>query len=585
MQKKTPIWPLYVADALMFLTVLAACLPNIRLYEPLGVWQTAILAGIVFVAMLMVLTPYVLDSIAGVKVARINAAKSKIQSDEQLRTIFGDLRTLRNSLIEQMENTQKAKNLADSVAQELLGEKLRLKKLDESVEKLAQKSKADSEAFGGLKLALGEFKSELASAKDGGELEPRIAKLERESEKLSGEFEDIKIKIEELIGEIQSALAGGGESESEAESEESEGEADEEPAGGGEAEEQFEADDNGAEFVEAREGETFDGDSGEAEFEEQAEAEDGEGEPGESAWQDEPEEAEDKNFENGGKEEELEDSAEEGEDGVEVEDKDESGAEENKEVKEDTSEPQGVESEDKIKGEGEAPDANSEGEASESKEAEAAEIAKHDAENGIADTEVEEPIKKSKSHPNWAGMIDKALSNSQAFSTRSVVSRFIEKNKMGEAPDLSDQSEPPLAEKLGEPDVSESESAEEVEDSKEYEDLKKEEKKNPQAALFDDLEIPEIKRAKPARRGDTAIVANAFLGIGNRPFVRGSSAGLSPDKGVAMQMLEIGKWQWICEALPTDPIKITIWLNDEKPSTLGEIVLNPGETLDIDLSF
>lgn len=580
MQKKTPIWPLYVADALMFLTVLAACIPNIRLYEPLGVWQTAILAGIVFVSMLLVLTPYVLNSIAEVKTAKINMAKSKIQSDEQLRTIFGDLRTLRNSIIEQMENTQKAKNLADSTAQELLGEKLRIKKLGDSVERLAQKSEADEEAFGGLKLAFGEFKSELAAAKSGGELEPRIAKLESDSAKLSGDFEEIKIKIEELIGEIQSALAGGGAEEAELKAgEESEGE---------EAEEQFEAADNGAEFSEADESETYDGDSGKADkadFEERAEVEKGEDELNESAEQDEPEELESKNFENSRKEKKLEDSAEDGDDELKPEDKAESGAEASKEVKEDTAKPQDEESEGKINGEGEAGGANPEGEASENKDAEAEEIARHDAENGISDTEVEEPIKKPKSHPNWAGMIDKALSNSQAFSTRSVVSRFIEKNKIGEAPDLSDETEAPLAEKLGEPDVSESESVEEIEGSEEYKDLEKEEKKNPQAAFFDDLEIPEIKKAKPARSGDTAIVANAFLGIGNRPFVRGSSAGLSPDKGVAMQMLEIGKWQWICEALPTDPIKITIWLNDEKPSTLGEIVLNPGETLDIDLSF
>ncbi|MBS1485457.1 MAG: hypothetical protein HP060_01485, partial [Opitutales bacterium] len=213
-------------------------------------------------------------------------------------------------------------------------------------------------------------------------------------------------------------------------------------------------------------------------------------------------------------------------------------------------------------------------------------IAKHDAENGISDTEVEEPIKRPSSQPNWAGMIDKALLNSQASNTRSVVSKFIEKNKAGEAPETSDASEPSLSEKLGEPDVSESESAEEIEDSKEYKDLEKQQSgKSAQAALFDESEIPESKKAKPAKSGETAIIANAFLGIGNKPFVRGSSAGLNPDKGVAMQMLEIGKWQWICEALPTDPIKITIWLNDEKPSTLGEIVLNPGETLDIDLSF
>lgn len=81
MQKKTPLWPLYVADALMFLTVLAVCVPNIRLYEPLGVWQAAILALLVFVAMLLVLAPYVIGSIADVKIAKLNAAKSKIQGE------------------------------------------------------------------------------------------------------------------------------------------------------------------------------------------------------------------------------------------------------------------------------------------------------------------------------------------------------------------------------------------------------------------------------------------------------------------------------------------------------------------------
>ena len=505
MQKKTPLWPLYVADALMFLTVLAVCVPNIRLYEPLGVWQAAILALLVFVAMLLVLAPYVIGSIADVKIAKLNAAKSKIQGEEQVRTIFADLRTLRNSLIEQMENTQNAKNLADSLAQELLTEKMKLKKLEETLGQNSQKLRADSEAIESFKSVLDEFKSELGAAQDDSLLEPRVSELERNSKALSEDFAEIKKQIEKLISEIQSALnIEGCDSDFEETPAEIAEAPQEQPAEDSESSEQAEefSDDEGEDFIDAE----AEVDSDEAREDSQADAE------------------------------------------LDADDKD---------VSDEEGEVQTEES-----------------------------IAKHDAENGISDTEVEEPIKRPSSQPNWAGMIDKALLNSQASNTRSVVSKFIEKNKAGEAPETSDASEPSLSEKLGEPDVSESESAEEIEDSKEYKDLEKQQSgKSAQAALFDESEIPESKKAKPAKSGETAIIANAFLGIGNKPFVRGSSAGLNPDKGVAMQMLEIGKWQWICEALPTDPIKITIWLNDEKPSTLGEIVLNPGETLDIDLSF
>ena len=61
--------------------------------------------------------------------------------------------------------------------------------------------------------------------------------------------------------------------------------------------------------------------------------------------------------------------------------------------------------------------------------------------------------------------------------------------------------------------------------------------------------------------------------------------GLSTEKGVELKLLEIGKWQWVCEGLPTSHIKFTLWFNDETPSELGEITLNPGEIVTVDAKF
>lgn len=490
----------------MFLTVLAATIPNIRLHEPLATAQAAILAGIVFVSMLLILTPYVLNHLAEISAAKINATKDKNRGEEQMRTVFADLRTLRNSLIEQMESTQTARNLTNDLAQDLMTEKMRSKKLADSVSEGAQKTKAIAESLENFKAILDEFKSQLDDVSDDSMLEPRVTEVETQSKKLVEEFADIKKQISELIEEIQTAISPDEEGEELEDVREDEDEkhiarelADDSESLGAETSEDFGDD------LDEENQQDSDDDSDFSEVEEKADAE------AQSATQDE--------------------------------DSDQS--------------------------------------ASEGSFLDAKNHAKH-----ISDTEVEEPIKAQKT--NWSGMIDKALSNSQAFNTKSVVSRFIEKNKAGDAPDLSEQTDAPISQKLNEPDVSESESASEVEKSAEFKELEKEpaiSKKAAQGSLFDESEIPESKKVKAPTSDDTALIANAFLGIGNTPFVRGNSAGLNPEKGTAMQMLEIGKWQWICEALPTDPIKITVWLNDEKPSPLGEIVLNPGETLDIDLTF
>ncbi len=78
----------------------------------------------------------------------------------------------------------------------------------------------------------------------------------------------------------------------------------------------------------------------------------------------------------------------------------------------------------------------------------------------------------------------------------------------------------------------------------------------------------------------TALIVNLMIGIGNKPFVRGTGPGLSQDKGVPMSFLGIGRWQWISPD-PEAPATIEVWKNDQSP--LGEpLHISGGEPLEID---
>jgi len=80
--------------------------------------------------------------------------------------------------------------------------------------------------------------------------------------------------------------------------------------------------------------------------------------------------------------------------------------------------------------------------------------------------------------------------------------------------------------------------------------------------------------------GGTALVINLMIGIGNKPYVRGSGPGLSAGQGVPMSFLGIGRWQWVSPQ-PDAPATVEVWKNDESP--LGEpIHLSGGETVELD---
>jgi len=78
----------------------------------------------------------------------------------------------------------------------------------------------------------------------------------------------------------------------------------------------------------------------------------------------------------------------------------------------------------------------------------------------------------------------------------------------------------------------------------------------------------------------TALIVNLMIGIGNKPFVRGTGPGLSRDKGVPMSFLGIGRWQWISPD-PEAPATVEVWKNDQSP--MGEALHLPGgEPVEVD---
>ncbi len=85
--------------------------------------------------------------------------------------------------------------------------------------------------------------------------------------------------------------------------------------------------------------------------------------------------------------------------------------------------------------------------------------------------------------------------------------------------------------------------------------------------------------------GQTRLTVTAYIGIGNRLFVRGDGPGLSREEGTPLQFVSIGKWRWETDAA-TEPVKLTIWKNDQTEcSALGEIELTPGAQLETSANF
>ncbi len=102
--------------------------------------------------------------------------------------------------------------------------------------------------------------------------------------------------------------------------------------------------------------------------------------------------------------------------------------------------------------------------------------------------------------------------------------------------------------------------------------------------LFGEVESAPARRAR-TKAEDAIFSVSILIGIGNKPFLRGSGGGLSWESGIPMEFEEIGKWRWIAPADLEAPIELQVFRNDEDADRKGRYTLNPGQTLEVSPVF
>jgi hypothetical protein len=93
--------------------------------------------------------------------------------------------------------------------------------------------------------------------------------------------------------------------------------------------------------------------------------------------------------------------------------------------------------------------------------------------------------------------------------------------------------------------------------------------------------------AEPAVSADgaTRLLVTAYIGIGNRLFIRGDGPGLNWTKGVPLQFVSIGKWSWET-AEAAAPVSFKLYKNDElECAAVGLRRLDPGRQQEITAAF
>jgi uncharacterized protein YoxC len=96
---------------------------------------------------------------------------------------------------------------------------------------------------------------------------------------------------------------------------------------------------------------------------------------------------------------------------------------------------------------------------------------------------------------------------------------------------------------------------------------------------------PEVSEPAISSDGATRLVVTAYIGIGNRIFIRGDGPGLSWEKGVPLNFISIGKRRWEShDAVST--VRFKLFKNDQVECTaLGESSVEPGAQRELNASF
>lgn len=93
--------------------------------------------------------------------------------------------------------------------------------------------------------------------------------------------------------------------------------------------------------------------------------------------------------------------------------------------------------------------------------------------------------------------------------------------------------------------------------------------------------------AVPAVSADglTRLIVTAYIGIGNKLYIRGEGPGLSWDRGVPLQFVSIGKWRWE-SADAIAPVQLKLYKNDtQECSNVGNLTIIPGHQHEVSASF
>lgn len=102
-----------------------------------------------------------------------------------------------------------------------------------------------------------------------------------------------------------------------------------------------------------------------------------------------------------------------------------------------------------------------------------------------------------------------------------------------------------------------------------------------------DMPLFDEKQKTLVNQTRTTFVANVLTGIGKKPFLRGDAPGLSWEKGVPMDFVEIGKWQWSTTDSNTNnsQYRFEVYKNDETPADGGPITVDAGATFEMSPHF
>lgn len=98
-------------------------------------------------------------------------------------------------------------------------------------------------------------------------------------------------------------------------------------------------------------------------------------------------------------------------------------------------------------------------------------------------------------------------------------------------------------------------------------------------------EAPDATESSLSSDGFTRLIATAYIGIGNKLYIRGEGPGLSWEKGVPLQFVSIGKWRWETPDA-TAPVKAKLYKNDQTECLgLGTLTLDPGRQHEVNAGF